>query len=365
MNFVFVSYNYSPEFSSPQSWLKRIEGYSGVYEQLAKLGIVHDVKQIGYEGDCTHRGIQYHFVRIDQRKKHFSRQMNRFVKQLNPDTVIVHGLHHPLQLIQLRLMLKKKTKIIVQHHAEKPFPGIKKYAQRLADLGVDAYLFASHDLGADWVKKGNLSASRKIHEVMEVSSNFYPMDKQSARLKTRATGRPVFLWVGRLNENKDPINVVRTFLKFVVTEPGAKLYMIYHTDELLAAIKEILKDHFQGNAVILVGQVPHDDLLYWFNSADFILSGSFYEGSGTAICEAMSCGCIPIVTDIFSFQMITDNGKCGVLYEPGSEAAMLNALMQTREMDIEEKQRLCLDYFKSTLSFEAIARQIYEIAGSL
>ncbi|WP_158797179.1 glycosyltransferase family 4 protein [Pedobacter sp. L105] len=365
MNFVFVSYNYSPEFSSPESWLKRIEGYSGVYEYLAKIARVHDVKQIDYEGDYIHQNIHYHFVKFDRQKKHFSLQLNRFVKELIPDIVVVHGLHLPLQLIQLRLILPKKTKIMVQHHAEKPLPGIKKYAQRIADIGVDAYLFASHGLGDDWVKKGNLSSSEKIHEVMEVSSIFYPVERSSARLKTGVKGQPVFLWVGRLNENKDPLNIVSTFLKFAAVEREAKLYMIYHTDELLSSIKELLKEHPSRGAVILVGQIPHSDLLYWFNSADFILSGSFYEGSGTAICEAMSCRCVPIVTDISSFQMITDHGKCGILYEAGSETALLAALMQTREMDIEEKQRLCLAYFKSTLSFEAIARQIYEIAGSL
>ncbi|HEX3386522.1 MAG TPA: glycosyltransferase, partial [Mucilaginibacter sp.] len=79
-------------------------------------------------------------------------------------------------------------------------------------------------------------------------------------------------------------------------------------------------------SITLVGELPHDELQYWFNSADFTLSASHYEGSGTAVCEAMSCGCVPIVTDIPSFRMITDNGRCGLLYEPGNEHALLDAL---------------------------------------
>jgi len=365
MNFVFVSYDYLSEFSTPESWLKRIEGYTGVYEYLAKLGTVHDVKQINYEGIYNQKDVHYHFVRFKERKKHFSLQINQYVKKLNPDIVIVHGLHQPLQLIQLRLVLPGSVKIMVQHHAEKPMPGIKKYAQRLADQGVAAYLFASHGLGADWVNKGNLSSLKKIYEVMEVSSVFYPIEKDIAKLKTGVSSDLVFLWVGRLNENKDPINVVKAFLKFAALEPSARLYMIYHTDELLRVIKELINGHPQRDAIVMIGQIPHRDLLYWFNRADFVLSGSFYEGSGTAICEAMSCGCIPIVTDIFSFRMITDQGKCGILYEAGSEEALLTALEELRHMDILEKQSLCLAYFQSTLSFEAIARQIYDIAAAL
>lgn len=365
MNFVFVSYVYALDFSSPESWLKRIEIYSGIYEHLSSLSPLHSIQQIDYKGNFEQKNVHYHFVNFGKPLKYFPWKLNTYVASLHPDIVVVHGLHQPLQLIQLRLKLSKKTKIIVQHHAERPFTGIKKYAQRLADHFTDAYLFASLDLGADWIKKGNLTTLAKIHEVMEVSSVFYPLEKSAAKLKTGVAGNPVFLWVGRLNENKNPLHVINAFLDFVTVEPAATLYMIYPTNELLETIEGVLKDHVNKDAVVLVGKIPHGELLYWFNSADFILSGSYYEGSGTAICEAMSCGCIPIVTDIFSFRMITAGGTCGLLYEAGNEQALLTALMKTREMNVNEKRHLCIAYFKSHLSFEAIARKIYEIAGSL
>jgi glycosyltransferase involved in cell wall biosynthesis len=128
--------------------------------------------------------------------------------------------------------------------------------------------------------------------------------------------------------------VVKAFLAFAEVNPDTRLYMIYHTDELLNDIKAL-----QTDAIKLIGKVPHDDLLYWFNSVDFIVSGSHYEGSGAAICEAMSCGCIPVVTDILSFRMITDNGNCGILYPPGNEQAMLSALNQTLKWMWKEKRQ--------------------------
>jgi glycosyltransferase involved in cell wall biosynthesis len=79
----------------------------------------------------------------------------------------------------------------------------------------------------------------------------------------------------------------------------------------------------------------------------------------------MSCGCVPVVTDIFSFRMITDNGKCGLLYEAGNEAALLDVLMQTNVINIKEKQELSLKYFDEKLSFQAIAKQIDEIVKEL
>ena len=363
MIYVSVSYNYSPTFDSPESWFKRTEGYAGVLECLGETNTVFNVKQINFEGKRVFNGVVYHFVNFGKTNTYFPRQLNQFVKRLNPDVVIVQGLHHPLQLIQLRLLLDKKTRIIAQHHAEKPFNGIKKYIQKLADKCVDAYLFASHPMGMEWVKKGNLSSPEKIYEVMEVSSIFHTINKDYAKLKTGVEGGQVFLWVGRLNTNKDPINVIKAFLKFSESNPEARLYMIYHTDELLNYIKKLLSTG--KSPVKLIGQVPHYDLLYWFNSADYILSGSHYEGSGTAVCEAMSCGCVPIVTDILSFRMITDNGQCGILYEPGNEAALLSALTQTKSLDICEKRNRSLAHYKEKLSFEAIAKQIEMIAVSL
>ncbi len=365
MKFVFVSYNYSPNFSSPHVWLKRTESYSGILERLAANNTVVNVKQIDFEGNCIHNGVYNHFVDFGKKQTFFPQKLNNYVSDLEPDVVMVQGLHHPLQVMQLRLALNKKIKIVAQHHAEKPFIGIKKHIQRLADRSVDAYLFASHDIGADWVKNGNIASSNKIHEVMEVSSLFYPIKKEEAKVKTGASGSPVYLWVGRLNANKDPLNVIKAFLEFTIINPAARLYMIYHTDELLNDIKALLADDKNGDAVTLVGQVPHSELLYWFNSADFLISGSYYEGSGTAVCEAMSCGCIPVVTDIPSFRMITDNGNCGLLYEAGNQKALLAALTEALSLNVQQKQTNALKYYKANLSFEAIAAKIDEVASGL
>lgn len=363
MKFVFASYVKTPGFKTPTSWLYRIRAYAGIHKAL---GIYHEVacvEQINYEGLYSGEGIHYHFLQLPTADKYLPKRLHRFIKQQSPDIVLIHGLHFPLQVIQLRLALGFKVKIIIQHHAERPFNGIKKYLQRCADQFVDAYLFASMEMGLDWVKRGNLRTAHKINEVMELSSVFGPMEQQTARLTTGVEGGPVFLWVGRLNQNKDPLMVVRAFLKFAERQPHVRLYMIYHTDELLTNIQELLKDH--AGIVTLVGQVPHEQLLYWYNSADFIISGSHYEGSGTAICEAMTCGCIPIVTDIPSFRMITNHGKCGMLYEARNETALLNALLQTSQVDILQQQQQCMDYFTSNLSFEAIAQRIAAIAESL
>jgi glycosyltransferase involved in cell wall biosynthesis len=360
MKYVFAGYVYTGDFNSPEAWLERIKAYTGILEALAKHNTVISIQRIDYEGEYHKAGVKYYFKRF--RPSYFQSQLHQFIKNLGPDVVVVQSFNHPFEVMQLGFSLGKSVKIIIHNHAEQPFTGIKKYLQRMADRYIDAYLFASDNMGLGWVQNGNISSADKIHEVMEVSSVFSPMDKRTARQKTGITSGLIFLWVGRLNENKDPLIVLRAFLEFARLERSAKLYMIYHTEELLKEMKKLIGNSPEKEAVTLIGRVPHKELQYWFSSADIILSGSHYEGSGTAVCEAMSCGCMPIVTDIDSFRMITDKGRCGLLYQAGNAEALLDALYQINQIDIVEKQRASLEYFRSNLSFEAIALRIQEIA---
>ena len=363
MRVVFLSYNYSPDIHSPKEWLERIKFYIGWSECLATHHTVIRVDQINYEGTFINNGIQYYFVNDGKKINYFPRKLNRFVKDLNPDVVVVSSFLFPLQVIQLRNMLGKKAKIIIQHHAEKPFTGLKKYIRRFASSKADAFLFTSYHTGAGWVRNKNLDTIQKIYELVEVSSGFYPVERKIAREKTQVTGSPVFLWVGRLNQNKDPLTAVKAFLQFATRHPKSRLYMIYHTDELVAEIEKLLPKKPGNGPVVLIGKIPHNELLYWFNSADFFVSASHYEGSGTALCEAMSCGCIPIVSDIPSFRMIS--GHSGLLFEPGNVEALASALQQALHLDVEEKKNNALYRFRTELSFGAISAKFQELINSL
>ena len=83
-----------------------------------------------------------------------------------------------------------------------------------------------------------------------------------------------------------------------------------------------------------------------------------------AVCEAMSCGCIPILTNIQSFRKMTGPGKCGFLYGPGDDAGLLKMLLQTGQLDMEEEKNKVLRQFKAELSFEAIAKKINAVINT-
>jgi glycosyltransferase involved in cell wall biosynthesis len=361
MKIVSTSYINTSEFRDPEAWLNRISFHSGILEWLAKQYKVESIEQINYSGKLERNGVMYHFLDFKENKLYFPWQLHRYINQLDPDIVLINGLIFPVQVMQLRMMASKKTRIIAQHHAEKPFTGFRKLLQKQADHCIDTYLFASREAGLEWVKQGIIRDEGKINEVMEASSVFYPANKEEAIRATKVSGDPVFLWVGRLDANKDPLTVVNAFVHYVKCHPSAKLYMIYQSEELLPQVKELLSINGAMQQIELVGAVPHHELQAWYNSADFIVAGSHYEGSGIAVCEAMSCGCIPLLTDIPSFNTMTGGGNCGLLYEPGNDKELLSILLQTPAMDKSKERKKVLDQFNRQLSFEAITKKIDEI----
>ncbi|MFL5774102.1 MAG: glycosyltransferase, partial [Flavisolibacter sp.] len=100
-------------------------------------------------------------------------------------------------------------------------------------------------------------------------------------------------------------------------------------------------------------------------AADFYISGSHSEGSGYALVEAMTCGCIPVVTDIPPFRKITDDGQYGLLFQPGDQFDLLEKLSRTIEinkMDLSDKIR---EYSRQHLSCNAISNQITALCRML
>ena len=344
-------------------WFERIGYYKRWAEILAEKHTITRVDQINFEGELVHQGIHYYFVWNQDENRYIPKNLHKFVRSLKPDIVVVSSFLYPLQLIQLRRCLGKGVRILIQNHAERPYSGIKKWIQNLASRYVDVFLFTNPETGNDWVKSGNIQSKIKIAGLLEVSSRFYPLDKTITKAKTGSSGSLIFIWVGRLNQNKDPVTIVKAFLRFSSEQTQARLYMIYQTEELLQDLKILVENSPFSDHIVFVGRQEHNNLLYWYNSADIFISASYHEGSGTALCEALSCGCIPIVTNIPPFRLIA--GTTGIFFEPGNEGRLLDALREAVHFDRTEKSKQILDHFKNELSFESIAKKFQDIVSSL
>jgi glycosyltransferase involved in cell wall biosynthesis len=362
MRIIHLSYAHITEHRDPAAWLQRINFFVALVEKMAKEVDVKSIHCIDYSGSLNREGVEYHFINLSEFQMLLPFKLNRLVQQLKPDVVIVHGFHFPMKVILLRWMLGSQIKIVIQHHAERPLRHYKRILQRLTDRFVSAYFFTARDQAKPWLSEQQIIDPNKIYEVMEVPSVFYPMDRAVARLKTKVTNSKNFLWVGRLEANKDPLTLVRAFSEFLIANSDVHLYVIFQSDELIEKVKMLLKISNAETQITLVGKIDHNELLYWYNSVDFIISTSHYEGSGIAVCEGMSCGCIPILTNIPSFKMMTGNGDCGLLFEAGDVTGLVIALRKSLVMNLEiEREKTLLKYNRS-LSAKAIATKMINVS---
>lgn len=354
MIIVTLSYTPIPTYQEPSPWLQRIDFFTGILDQLALTAKIHSFHHINYKGRVEQNNVQYHFTGLGRSRLILPFRFHQTVKLLRPDLIIIQGFHYPFQALLLRIFLGKKVQLWVQHHAERPLRFHKKILQRVLDLYITGYFFTSIELARPWIAKRQITDENKIVEVMECSSVYHSDLKMSNR-KITATGKKNYLWVGRLESNKDPITLVEAFLKFSAIHPDAKLYIIYQEDDLLPQVSLVIKNN---SNIILVGKQDKSQLLSWYNSAEFIISTSHYEGSGIAVCEGMSCGCIPILSSIPSFRWMTGNGKCGLLFEKGDPESLFQALKKSTELDILEEQNKTIQLFDDRLSFKSIAQSM-------
>lgn len=362
MKVIFVGYNYIVDYDSPEKWIERIKPTVGVLESLSRHCEVKYVGLINYTGSFMQNGVEYHFLPSKKRKPRFPIQFHRAIKKLRPDIVVVLGLRYPLQIMQLRRSLNKEIKIVARHHADAPPTGIKRKLQRLADNCIDAYLFTTDWHAMQWMDAGIIKSKNKIHEVFEASTDFNRQDKKLCKENIGMKGENNCLWVGRLNQNKDPITVLNGFEKYLSIYPEARLYMIFQEDDLLNDVaKRIKESPVLRNAVFLQGPVEYNKLPEWYSAADFFISGSHREGGSFALLEAMACGCIPIVTAIPASLKSIDNGKYGFSFEPGNADDLAGKLIAASKFSKKEFSLAVETYFKENLSSQAIADGLYEV----
>lgn len=285
------------------------------------------------------------------------------VRQLmseSPDVVHVFGMTMDIQLwLIVQLARFRRFAVVTHFHGGMPATGRLRHMQRASLRRVDRLLFAAPEQSEPWIAASMIPCTERVRQVMETSSPFQPVPRDRARAITGMHGDPVYLSAGRLDPIKDPLTTLAGFAAIADAQPGARLYLYFLGGVLLdEVVAEIARDPRLRGRVELRGRVGAAEMAAIYSSAEILIQSSLREWSGLAILEAMSCGCIPVVTRIPSFVAMTDSGRYGRLFAVGDAADLAaNAL----SLDADARQQLAHDvqaHFVERLSFAAIARDI-------
>ena len=77
----------------------------------------------------------------------------------------------------------------------------------------------------------------------------------------------------------------------------------------ILGVPEWKKLEIKSQNVVVLPPAKNDDLIEIYSQHQYYLQLSMAEGFPNALCESMLCGCIPIVSDVFSMpEIIGDSG---------------------------------------------------------
>jgi len=286
-----------------------------------------------------------------------------------PDLVHVNGLMFPGMTDALRRSLPGSCAIVLQDHSgilprtwPWPLDGPRSARWERAFRQIDACAFTARELACRWHPVG-LPADVPILEISPAGTSLVPIDAAEARRMTGMTATTNILWVGRLDDNKDPLTALAGLERALPSLSAARCWMIYGDRPLERQVRErVAASDRLREAVSFVGDVPHDAIAAWFSGADIFISGSHHEGSGYSLIEAMACGVVPCVTDIPSFRALT--GGHGRLWTPGDGDACAQALLDLAGRDHNTQRVAIRERYERALSWDAIGmRTVREYTG--
>jgi len=361
MKIAYVNYFYD-EYLTENEYLLKYHSIHGWCKGLSSQGLNVEVfqrfsKNIIFKKDNVTYNLINDYKPNRLKKYQIPHLLNKTIKKGNFDIIHINSFIHIFQAYFLK-KINPTSKIVIQHHAEKPPRGFRKYLLKYFSTSIDGFIFASTGIYNNWIKTKSLIKSKKYMEIMEGSTNFHFKKRSEARGNTGLTGNPILLWVGRLDQNKDPLVVLKGFLLLLQDFANAKLYMIYSENKLEEKILSFLNEYpLLNNSVTLIGTIKHNIISEYYNSADYFVLGSHYEGSNYSLCEGMACGLVPIVTNISSFNTMTNNGKIGGLWKCGDVNSFYNISKEVINKPIAIESEKVLKYFLNNLSFSAISKK--------
>ena len=111
--------------------------------------------------------------------------------------------------------------------------------------------------------------------------------------------------------------------------------------------------------VNIVGYVPWGEIVEWYKSCDVFVSASRFETFGQTIAEAMLSEKPVIATNIGAIPELLNNGKSGILVEPGDSSALAQEILELAG-DLKKRRELGSKGMEKILAENSPVRAIQE-----
>lgn len=124
-------------------------------------------------------------------------------------------------------------------------------------------------------------------------------------------------YAGRLVKAQKRADLLPMFIKKMEQKNINYLLEIAGDGNCLIDIEAFIKQYHLQEKVYVMGQIAKDKMYEFWQRQDVFINISEFEGMSLSMVEAMSYGCVPIVTDVSGTEELILNGKNGYICRIG------------------------------------------------
>ena len=260
--------------------------------------------------------------------------------------VIAGWLYHKPLIVRTGYTASLFAKRQVDAVWEKRFERIERFAYRNADIGVVAsYRDKQYICSKYGIKSENV---RVLYNYVNTAV-FKPVNCEKYQNR--------ILFVGRLNEQKNLFNLIKTVSDNNLTLDIYGNGGLYNV--LLAHAKKL------NAKVNFMGVIGNDQLPGVLNRYRYYIQPSLYEGMPKALLEAMACGLVCIGTDVAGINEVVEDGVNGYLAKGTDAQALAEVINKAVRLPPDIVTAEGIRKIRNNFSLEAAVEQEKEIITKL
>ena len=148
------------------------------------------------------------------------------------------------------------------------------------------------------------------------------------------------LFVGRINDPRKNVSMLMdAFSKLISKRQDVKLWLV--GEEPSENLRNLASQLNISNKVKYFKDVPHDEIVNFYQSCDVFALPSYQEGLGIVVLEAMSCGLPVVSTRCGGPEWLLQDGENALLVENNDvDAFASNLLVLVKDRELRSRIRL-------------------------
>jgi glycosyltransferase involved in cell wall biosynthesis len=287
--------------------------------------------------------------------------ISKVIQHTKPDAIVCFYVLHAYPLVLLKKFSEFSLCVVAMGtdvFLENSY--LQKKAKR--------FIYRNSDLifARSWTLKEKIEENHGSSVIVSPSSAdtsfFVPLHSTASLREKWGVGLAdhVILAVCRLDKNK----AVDVLLKAVNTlQNDAFRVLVAGDGDERNALEELASTLGLQEKVTFLGVRNRLELLELYNLSDVFTLSSYAEGLPRVLIEAMSCKCIPVVTDAGSASALVVNGYNGFTVEPGNPQALgekIRAVLSASETEVKLMQENARKSVTEEFDSEKVWRRMVE-----